>query len=33
MFEIQTTPHPAFIERVMFGWADTFSAQLHAGNA
>jgi len=30
--EIQTTPHAAFIERVMFGWADTFSAQLHAGN-
>jgi predicted transposase/invertase (TIGR01784 family) len=30
--EIQTTPHMAFIERVMFGWADTFSAQLHAGN-
>jgi predicted transposase/invertase (TIGR01784 family) len=30
--EIQTTPHIAFIERVMFGWADTFSAQLHAGN-
>ena len=30
--EIQTTVHPAFIERVMFGWADTFSAQLHAGN-
>ena len=31
--EIQTTPHTAFIERVIFGWADTFSAQLHAGNA
>ena len=30
--EIQTTPHTAFVERVMFGWADTFSAQLHAGN-
>ena len=30
--EIQTTPHTAFIERVIFGWADTFSAQLHAGN-
>ena len=30
--EIQTTPHTAFIERVVFGWADTFSAQLHAGN-
>ena len=28
----QTTPHTAFIERVIFGWADTFSAQLHAGN-
>ena len=30
--EIQTTHHTAFVERVMFGWADTFSAQLHAGN-
>ena len=30
--EIQTTTHTAFVERVMFGWADTFSAQLHAGN-
>lgn len=30
--EIQTTPHAAFVERIMFGWADTFSAQLHAGN-
>jgi len=30
--EVQTTPHKAFIERVIFGWADTFSAQLHAGN-
>ena len=31
--EIQTAPHTAFVERVMFGWADTFSSQLHAGNA
>ncbi len=31
--EIQTSPHPAFVERILFGWADTFSAQLHAGNA
>jgi predicted transposase/invertase (TIGR01784 family) len=30
--EIQTTSHPAFVERILFGWADTFSAQLHAGN-
>ena len=30
--EIQTTPHTAFVERIIFGWADTFSAQLHAGN-
>ena len=30
--EVQTTPHKAFVERVIFGWADTFSAQLHAGN-
>ena len=30
--EIQTTHHTAFVERIMFGWADTFSAQLHAGN-
>ena len=30
--EIKTTPHSAFVERIMFGWADTFSAQLHAGN-
>ena len=30
--EVQTAPHTAFIERVVFGWADTFSAQLHAGN-
>ena len=30
--EIQTTPHTAFAERILFGWADTFSAQLHAGN-
>ena len=30
--EIQTTSHTAFVERIMFGWADTFSAQLHAGN-
>jgi len=30
--EVQTTPHKAFIERVIFGWANTFSAQLHAGN-
>jgi predicted transposase/invertase (TIGR01784 family) len=30
--EIQTTSHTAFIERVIFGWSDTFSAQLHAGN-
>ncbi|MCL2118465.1 MAG: Rpn family recombination-promoting nuclease/putative transposase [Planctomycetaceae bacterium] len=25
-------PHAAFVERIMFGWVDTFSAQLHAGN-
>jgi len=30
--EVQTTPHTAFVERVIFGWANTFSAQLHAGN-
>ncbi len=30
--EIQTTPHASFAERIVFGWADTFSAQLHAGN-
>jgi len=30
--EIQTTPHPAFVERIVFGWADSFSGQLHAGN-
>ena len=30
--EIQTSPHPAFVERIMFGWADTFSGQLHAGH-
>ena len=30
--EIQTVPHTAFIERVMFGWADSFSGQLHAGH-
>ena len=29
--EIQTTPHAAFVERIMFGWA-AFSSQLHAGN-
>jgi predicted transposase/invertase (TIGR01784 family) len=31
--EVQTSQHPAFMERILFGWADTFSAQLHAGNA
>ena len=30
--EIQTDPHPAFAERIVFGWADTFSGQLHAGS-
>ena len=30
--EVQTSPHTAFVERIIFGWADTFSAQLHAGN-
>ena len=30
--EIQTTPHAAFAERVVYGWADTFAAQLHAGD-
>jgi len=30
--EVQTAPHPAFVERIVFGWADTFSGQLHAGS-
>jgi len=30
--EVQTAPHPAFIERIIFGWADSFSGQLHAGH-
>lgn len=30
--EIQTASHAAFLERILFGWADTFSSQLHAGN-
>ena len=30
--EIQTVPHAAFVERIMFGWADTFTAQAHAGD-
>jgi predicted transposase/invertase (TIGR01784 family) len=29
--EVQTASHPAFIERMVFGWAETFSGQLHAG--
>ncbi len=31
--EVQTSQHPAFAERILFGWADTFSSQLHAGHA
>ena len=30
--EIQTTPHRSFVERIVFGWAETFSGQLHAGH-
>jgi len=30
--EIQTAPHKAFVERIVFGWAETFSGQLHAGH-
>ena len=30
--EIQTTSHTAFVERIIYGWADSFSAQLHAGH-
>lgn len=30
--EVQTVPHPAFEERIVFGWSDTFAKQLSAGN-
>ena len=30
--EVQIAPHKAFIERIMFGWAETFTAQIHAGD-
>ncbi|MGL4942261.1 MAG: Rpn family recombination-promoting nuclease/putative transposase [Thermoguttaceae bacterium] len=29
--EIQTSPHVAFRERILFGWADSYSMQIHAG--
>lgn len=30
--EVQTLPHTSFVERIVYGWADTFSSQLHAGS-
>ena len=29
--EVQTLPHTAFIERILFGWGESFTGQLHAG--
>ena len=29
--EVQTTPQTAFQERILFGWADSYSMQIHAG--
>jgi len=30
--EVQIAPHRSFVERMLYGWAETFSGQLHAGN-
>jgi predicted transposase/invertase (TIGR01784 family) len=29
--EIQTNPHPAFQERILYGWANSYSSQIHSG--
>ncbi|MGL4594447.1 MAG: Rpn family recombination-promoting nuclease/putative transposase, partial [Thermoguttaceae bacterium] len=30
--EVQTTPQIAFSERILFGWAESYSMQIHAGH-
>jgi len=30
--EVQIAPHKSFVERIIFGWAESFSGQLHAGD-
>ena len=30
--EVQIAPHKSFVERIMFGWAETFTGQIHAGD-
>jgi len=30
--EVQIAPHKSFVERMLYGWVETFSGQLHAGD-